>query len=101
MKSQISYSSAVRKRAVRLLFEQQKEHERQWLAIKSIASKISCQRQRCGHKREERRRIRELERENLELTRANEILRKAKHQDKHQRQASFLCLHIDISTAST
>ncbi len=42
MKNQISYSPEVRERAVRLVFEQQKEHESQWSAIKSIASKIGC-----------------------------------------------------------
>ena len=42
MKNQISYSPEVREWAVRLVFEQQKEHESQWSAIKSIASKIGC-----------------------------------------------------------
>ena len=42
MKNQISHSPEVRERAVRLVFEQQKEHESQWSAIKSIASKIGC-----------------------------------------------------------
>ncbi|MBK7353314.1 MAG: transposase [Nitrosomonas sp.] len=42
MKNQISYSPEVRERAVRLVFEQQREHESQWSAIKSIASKIGC-----------------------------------------------------------
>ena len=42
MKNQISYSPEVRERAVRLVFEQQKEHESQWSAIKSIASMVGC-----------------------------------------------------------
>ena len=42
MKNRISYSPEVRERAVRLVFEQQKEHESQWSVIKSIASKIDC-----------------------------------------------------------
>ena len=42
MKNQISYSPEVRERAVRLVFEQQREHGSQWCAIKSIASKIGC-----------------------------------------------------------
>ncbi|SDZ09284.1 hypothetical protein [Nitrosomonas sp. Nm58] len=40
MKNQISYSLEVRERAVKLVFEQQKEHRSQWSAIKSIAAKI-------------------------------------------------------------
>ena len=42
MTDQISYSPEVRERAVRLVFEQQKEYGSQWPAIKSIASKIGC-----------------------------------------------------------
>jgi len=36
------YSPEVRERAVRLVFEQQGEHESQWAAICSIAAKIGC-----------------------------------------------------------
>ena len=92
MKNQISYSPEVRERAVRLVFEQQKEHESQWAAIKSIASKIGCTAEtlrtwvrrtetdhgiRGGMPTADRERLKELERENRELKRANEILRKA------------------------
>ena len=42
MENQISYSPKVRERAVRLVFEQQKEHGSQWPTVKSIASKIGC-----------------------------------------------------------
>lgn len=42
MKIQISYLPEVRERAVRLIFEQQKEHESQWSAIKAIVSKFGC-----------------------------------------------------------
>ena len=86
------YSPEVRERAVRLVFEQQGQHESQWAAIGSIASKIGCtaetlrgwvrqaerdQGTRPGLSSDERERLKALERENRELKRANEILRKA------------------------
>ncbi len=82
MKNQISYSPEVRERAVRLVFEQQKEHESQWSSIKSIASKIGCTAEtlrawvrraetdrgiRGGLSTSDRERLKELERENREL----------------------------------
>ena len=36
------YSPEVRERAVRLLFEDEKEYESRWAATVSIASKIGC-----------------------------------------------------------
>lgn len=36
------YSQEVRERAVRMVFEHQHEHESQWSALASIASKIGC-----------------------------------------------------------
>jgi len=86
------YSPEVRERAVRVVFEQQGQHESQWAAIGSIAAKIGCtaetlrgwvrqaerdQDRRAGLTGNERDRLKELERENRELKRANEILRKA------------------------
>jgi transposase-like protein len=82
----------MRERAVRLVFEQQEKHESQWAAIVSIAEKMGCTAetlrkwvrraerdtgQRPGLTTSERDRMKDLERENRELKRANEILRKA------------------------
>jgi transposase len=92
MKTVPKYSPEVRERAVRMVFERQAEHESQWAAIVSIAGKIGCtleslrqwapqserdQGKRAGLTSTERERLKQLERENLELKRANEILRKA------------------------
>jgi transposase len=86
------YSPEVRERAVRMVFESEREHSSQWAAILSIASKIGCTPEtlrtwvrqvevdtgrRDGVTSDERARMKELERENRELRRANEILRKA------------------------
>jgi transposase len=86
------YSKEVKDRAVRLVVEHQAEYNSQWSAISSIAPKVGCtcetlrrwvrQAERDRGSREvlstsERERIKQLERENRELRRANEILRKA------------------------
>ena len=86
------YSPEVRDRAVRMVLEQQEKHESQWAAIVSLAEKFGCsaetlrnwvrqaerdQGQRPGLTTEERARLKQLERENFELRRANEILKKA------------------------
>ena len=42
MKTNKRYSPIERKRAVRLVFEQQHQHSSQWSAIESISSKIGC-----------------------------------------------------------
>ena len=39
------YSPEVEERGVRMVFDQQAEHESQWSAISSIASKIDCTRE--------------------------------------------------------
>jgi transposase len=92
MGRQGKYPPEVKERAVRLVLEQQGEHASQWAAIESIADKMGCTAetlrswvrqaerdagQRPGLTTSERERLKELERENRELKRANEILRKA------------------------
>ncbi len=86
------YSPEVRERAVRMVLEHQEEYDSEWAAIGSIAAKIGCtaetlrkwvrQAQRDAGRRpglttDEQQRLKELERENRGLKRANEILRKA------------------------
>jgi len=75
-----------------MLLEQQDQYDSQWAAMNSIAVKVGCTAEtlrkwvrqaeqdlgiRKGVTRDERERLKELERENRELKRANEILRKA------------------------
>ena len=86
------YAPEVRERAVRLVEEQLREHDSEWAAMRSVAAKLGCttetlrkwvrQAQRDAGRRPglttaERARLKELERENRELRRSNEILRKA------------------------
>jgi len=92
MRKQTRYSPEVRERAVRMVFDHGNEYDSQWAAMVSIAAKIGCTPEtlrkwvrqtevdtgrRGGLTSDERARIKELERENRELRRTNEILRKA------------------------
>ena len=86
------YPAELRERAVRMVMEDGKDHGSEWSAICSVAEKIGCtpetlrkwvrQAQRDageqpGLTTSERVRLKELERENRELKRANQILREA------------------------
>ncbi len=92
MDKRTRYSPEVRERSVRLVQEQAPAHGSQWAAIQSIAGKVGCTAEtlrrwvrqgerdtgrRPGLTTEEQLRLKALERENRELRRANEILRKA------------------------
>lgn len=87
-----AYSPEVRERAVRMVLTSEHEHSSRWAAIKSIASKIGCTPETLRswvHKIEvdsgtqpgvtgdQAAQMKALERENRELKRANEILKKA------------------------
>ena len=86
------FSPEVRERAVRLVQEHRGEYPSLWAAVESIAPKIGCVPQtllgwvqrdeidtgaRPGVTSSEAQRVKELERENKELRRANEILKLA------------------------
>ena len=86
------YSPEIRERAVGMVFEHQREYESEWAAMCSISSKIGCtaetlrkwvrrsetdQGKRSGMTSSDREQLMELKRENRELKRVNEILRKA------------------------
>ncbi len=86
------YSPETRERAARMVIEHQTEYPSQWAAIRSIAPKVGCTPEslrawvrryeqdhgiRDGITSDERQRLKELERENRELKRSNDILRKA------------------------
>jgi transposase len=86
------YPPEIRERAVRLVLDHEHEYPSQWKAICSIADKSDLNREtlrqwvrqrerdagrRPGLTTDERKRLADLERENKELKRANEILKAA------------------------
>jgi len=92
MSRRTRYPVEVRERAVRMVFEHAPEHGSQSAAIRSIAEKFGMSPEtlrlwvrraetdeglRPGLTSDERARMKELERENRELRRANEILKSA------------------------
>ena len=92
MRKATRYPRELRERAIRLVREHREEHPSESAAIQSIAGKLGMTSEtlrlwvrrdevdhgkRPGVTSEERERIRELERENRELRRANEILKAA------------------------
>jgi transposase len=86
------YPGEIRERAVRMVLEHQQDYDSQWEAICSVAGKLGPTAEtvrkwvrraeidggvRPGVTSAEAERIRQLERENRELRRANEILKAA------------------------
>lgn len=86
------FSPEVKQRAVRMVHTHKGDYPTYWAAICSIAKKFGCtpetlrrwmvqdkidQGNEPGLTTDERQRLKQLERENRELSRANEILRKA------------------------
>lgn len=89
---QARFSPEVRERSVRLVFETRVDGQSLWSAIESVSAKVGCapqtlnewvkQHQRDAGQREgsttdDKKRMAELERENRELRKANEILKLA------------------------
>ena len=92
MNKSIKFSPEVRERAVRMVQEHRGDYPSLWAAVESIAPKIGCVPQtllewvkreevdagsRKGLTSSERERLKQLERENKELRRANDILKAA------------------------
>lgn len=92
MNTQKKYPKELKERAVRMVFDHTSQYSSQWQAIRSMSEKFGMSAEtlrnwvrqaerdaglRAGLTTNERERLRELERENRELKRANEILKSA------------------------
>lgn len=82
------YPRELQERAVRMVFDLVPEHRSQWATIQSVAEKLDCSTEALrrwvrqaerdgGLTTTERERLKKLERENRELKRARDIIRKA------------------------
>ena len=109
------YPDEMRERAVRMVFDHQHEYPSQWKAIESISKKLSINHEtlriwvrraetdageRPGVTTDERARMRELERENKELRRANEILKAGQRVTNH-RSVGWLGFHTECDPTTT